>query len=177
MANRISLARPYARAIFAEALEGDTLGSWRQRLDALAEALDDASLRPVVRSKVIAREAKLKAMSIALGADAGLTDLAGLLVKNDRLELAGEIAAQFAELVREHEAKQKVTISTPHPLSEEDLQTLSERLSSRIGKRIEIDAQVDSSLLAGVRISGQGWLIEGNMRAQLAHLARQLLAA
>ena len=176
MSSFASLARPYARAVFAEALATDSLALWQQRLQALVDALSDKSLVPVVRSKAIQRDAKIKAFAAALGADVALAGLARLLVQNDRLELAHEIAAQFAELVRKQEHKQAVIITSPYPLDDADLQALTQRLKQRIGMQLEVAVRVDPELIAGVQIRAQGWQIDGNMRAQLADLSRRLIA-
>ena len=176
MVNHDSLARPYARALFAEAVDSDTIGAWQQRLASLAGAVEDPSVQMVLQSKVIARQVKRTAVRVALDKDTALQNLADLLVANDRLLLVKKIENQFNEMVRELEAKQKLTISTPYPLAPEELQTLTERMKQRLGSQVEIETLLDPSLVAGVRIRAKGWTIEGNMQAQLTRLARRLAA-
>ncbi|MBK1726076.1 F0F1 ATP synthase subunit delta [Halorhodospira neutriphila] len=177
MAERSTLARPYARAVF-ELAGADTAERqrWSQRLQALAELVEHPELAQLLDHPAVTPQQLTELVVEALG-DLGDTgrNLVRVLAENRRLRLAPELARVYEELRAEAEGVVDVEIVAAQPLEEAQQQRLSDALRQRLGKEIRLHSRVDESLIGGAVIHAGDTTIDGSVRGQLTRLSSALV--
>jgi F-type H+-transporting ATPase subunit delta len=178
MLNRITLARPYARAAFLAAREHDMLERWSGSLELAAQIALQDPVPGLIGSPRLTREQVVKLFTDTGGDqfDQRFVNFLRTLGQYRRLALLPEIHAQFQALRREAEARVHVLVSSAHPMSDEETAHMSERLRKRYGREVDLEVKVDASLIGGAVIRVQDQVIDGSVRGQLERLARQVAA-
>jgi len=176
MISRITLARPYARAAFQAAHQAEALAEWRQRLMLAAEIAESAEMRALIDNPRIGRDQLVELFGEIAGErfDATFVSFLNTLGHYDRFALLPEIAAQFEFLRREAQRRVHVHVTSAYPLEQDERDGLIERLRKRFGRDIDLDVDVDESLIGGVVIRSGDEVIDGSVRGRLEQLGRQL---
>ena len=102
-------------------------------------------------------------------------NLIALLLRRGRIEQLPRVAAEFRRL---DNARQGITVATATsaaPLTPDEVRALTGRLEQMTGGRIELDLQVDPSLLGGLVVRVGDRLIDGSVRGRLERLRNQLV--
>lgn len=169
-----SLAGRYASALFELADSQKQLDSVASDLATLRRMMDDSvDLRRLVASPVIGRDAQGKAMAALLEA-AGATSLVrrfvGVACQNGRLrDLPGMIDAYLAELARRR-GETAADVVSATPLSEAQMQALSETLRRLVGNKVSVNARVDADLLGGLIVKVGSRMFDSSIRTKLQRL-------
>lgn len=176
MAELVTIARPYAEAVFRVARAADALADWSRMLalctavvrdPQMAALIDDPNVPPATLERVF--------FEICGGelSEAG-RNFIRLLIENDRLALLPVITELFEALRREHENELNAVITSAFPLTEEQTRDLAARLEKRFGRRVKIETRVDPDLIGGARITVGDVVIDGSVAGQLAKMASAL---
>lgn len=178
MAERITVARPYADAAFALAREMNALAPWNEILR-LAEAIttDPQMANALANPKLSAAEKSALFLGVAgdrLSGDA--RNFVRVLVDADRIELLPEIRQLFEALRNEAEGLARATIESAQPLTDAQVADLTAALAKRFGKRIEATTLVNPGLIGGARISVGDTVIDGSVRGKLEAMRHALQA-
>ena len=173
---RRAYARRYSQAVFGIALEKKELDRWQSDLKKIASLVEDASLVAVLQSPKVPFDAKTGLLSERLGDVNPLAlNLVYLLLARGRLGMVADIAAEYQRLLNSHRGIDQAEVATAVPLSDEDRQRLAEQLGAITGKRVVVEAEVDSSLVGGVMARVGGKLLDGSTRSKLRALKRELV--
>jgi F-type H+-transporting ATPase subunit delta len=177
MAERTTIARPYADAAFGIARDARALGAWSEMLRlAHAMAMDPAVGRTLGNPKLNSAEKSTLFLSIAGDRfTADMRNFVRVLIDAHRIELLPEIVTLFDALRNDAEGVAKATIESAQPLSEAQVAELTGAMSRRLGKRVEATAIVDPTLIGGARIAVGDTVIDGSVRGKLAHMRQSLL--
>ncbi len=103
-------------------------------------------------------------------------NLLGLMLRRGRIQELPRLAAEFRRL---DNARQGITIATAtsaSPLSPDEVRAITERMEQFTGGRIELEIQVDPSLLGGLVVRVGDRLIDGSVRSRLERLRNQLVS-
>ena len=176
MAELAALARPYAEAVFLLAEEKGQVDQWSDMLGFLKQVTSDELLKKIADNPKISKGALQGAMAdICQGQmdDNGL-NLIKLLIKNNRLQLAGEIAEQYEVKKAEKGGIIDVKVTSAFPMSDSDKEELSKSLSGSFGKQVKISVEEDSSLIGGMIIRAGDKVIDGSLSGQIQQLANKL---
>ena len=178
MAEPSTVARPYAEAAFRLADDKGALAAWSVMLAALAAvAADDRVRAAVADPKLSDAQAAGVFISILAGKLNGdAENFVRVLAENRRLDLLPEINAQYDLLKNEREGVLEATVFTAFELSEGQATDLVQRLEKKTGRRIKPRFEVDSSLIAGVKVVLGDKVIDASARAQLGALEAALKA-
>ena len=173
MSQAPTLARPYARAAFAIAREGNALPAWSDALAFAARVAADPTVAALLGNPGLI-QADATTLLAPEGADATFGNFLGLLFENRRLPLLPEIAGMFDELRFEAErvVKAKVTSAVPMPAAE--LETITAALKKRFGRDVEVETAVDESLIGGAVIDAGDVVIDGSLKGKLGRLQAAL---
>ncbi len=171
-----TIARPYAEAIFARAVEIDKLDLWSEMLDLLAAVVSDPSMAGIVKNPLIDRN-ELTSLLLEIGGghlnDEG-ANLVKLLVQNGRLPILPEITELFAELKAEKERVLKVHVASAYALKPAQEKQLADALKEKLGRKVTITSEKDPDLIGGVHIRAGDTVIDGSVKGQLQQLANEL---
>jgi F-type H+-transporting ATPase subunit delta len=170
-------ATRYAEAAFAVAEPAGQLDAWMAALDRAGALFTDPTAERFLTSPVVAPDRKEAALAELLP---GLPDPVGnffnILIHRDRVDLIPDIRRVFRRLVNEHRGVELAQIKTARPIDQRQREVIAARLSTLTGKRVEVEAEVDPSILGGVVAHVGDNVIDGSIRGRLERLHRALMA-
>lgn len=173
MAEKSTVARPYARAIFEVAESSGSFSGWSGFLARAAAVVMDERMAELIASPALDREALASLMIELAGDEAGDEghNLLRLLAENGRLEYLPEITAEYEVLKDEAENMVDVEVVSAVALSEEEKNEYAAAMRERLGRQVRLDCRVDSSLLGGAIIRAGDLVIDGSVSGSLQQLA------
>jgi len=173
MAEYTTSARPYARAVYAQATETASVASWGDALSLMAAVASDASMQEILDKPQLSKEQKgelmLKVLSDKLNQQQ--QNLVRLMAENGRLRALPEVAHQFEIYRAEAEGKVEAEVISAFALTSEQERAITEMLKSKLGRDVSITTSTDESLIGGVVIKAGDTIIDGSMKSQLESLA------
>ncbi len=172
MADRATIARPYARAAFAHARESSDLAGWSNLLGAAAQgAADPGVARLIGNPHVTGAELVelLGGLSGKAGGEGGRNFLK-TLAENRRLALLPHIAAQFEALRAEVENVMDVEIIAAREIAVPQEMALASALKKRLGREVRMHTRIDESLLGGAIVRAGDLVIDGSLKGRLERL-------
>ncbi len=178
----LTLARPYAKAVFELARETKTLAPWSESLAALSVAVSDARLEALIGSPALSRD-QLAELLLGVLDTAGLSkapqwqqlrSLVRLLAENRRLPVAPTIAGMYEAMRAEAESRIEVEITTAVKVASTQADYLSAAISKRLARTVEIQWNMDENLLGGAMIRAGDLVIDGSLKGELQRLSQTL---
>lgn len=178
MLNRTTLARPYARAAFQAARDHDAVAAWGRNLAVAAQVAVEQPMPALLENPRLTQEQVLDVFRAVGGEslDDHFVNFLKTLSQSRRLALLPDVFAQFEALRREAEERVHVLVTSAHAMNEDEIRHLSERLRQRFEREIDLEVDVDASLIGGAVIRARDKVIDGSVRGQLERLARQVAA-
>jgi F-type H+-transporting ATPase subunit delta len=176
MAERATVARPYAKAAFAVARDKGLLEQWSAWLGS-ARSVVASDEYGQLRSSPGVTERQLMELIAGICGDKLDTHgraLLDLLVENDRLELLPEIASRFEELKAEDQNVAEVEVVSAVVLDDAQQQRLAGALRTRLRRDVRLHCTVDSSLVGGAVVRSGDLLIDGSLAGKLERLGTEL---
>lgn len=176
MAEKVTIARPYAKAVFALACEQDKLAEWSETLGVAAGVVSDRRVAELLHSPRVT-SAELADLIIGLCADKA-DELAGnfirVLAQYRRLNVLPEIVSLFESLRGEYENSVDVSLYSALPVSQAHQDKIAEALRKRLGRDVRLHCEIDESLIGGAVIRAGDLVIDGSLSGRLARLATEL---
>jgi F-type H+-transporting ATPase subunit delta len=170
-------AKRYALAAFELAQEHNDTAAWLSAVQQIAEFMGDPEVKRVLENTRVSQEPKQRLIEAALGDLPALPlNLAKLLVRKNRSELAVDIARQFQELLEEQRGVSRARATTAVPLGDTERDALSRRLAEQTGGEVVLETAVDPGLLGGVVVQIGDRLIDASTRSKLRALRASLNA-
>jgi F-type H+-transporting ATPase subunit delta len=175
---RASLAGRYASALFDLARDQRQIESVSNSLDALGQALlDSKDFNELVASPLVSRKAAGQAfagLAPQLGLDPITTNFVGVLARNGRKGELRAVIRAFRRLAAEHRGEATADVVTARPLNDDQLAQLRQQLRTRAGRDVNIEANVDPSLLGGIVVKLGSQQIDASIRTKLNRLAQAM---
>lgn len=175
-----TVAKSYAKAIFALARERNQAEQVQAELDRAAEAvtadgevadvLGRPWISPVVRKK-LADEIGQKLELSKLG-----RDFLGLLATQGRADHLAAIAHAYRDMLDAASGRVRARVRTAVALTDLDRAALSSKLQRALGgKHVVIEEVVDKHLLGGFVAEIGGLVVDGSLDGQLARMRERLV--
>ena len=176
MAELVTIARPYAEAIFALAKERNKLSEWSDMLSLLVTVYDDPQLQAAIASPTVTRADIERLMLAVCGEqiDGNATNFIQLLVQNGRLPAVAEIRRLFDLLKSEDEGVVEARISSAFPLEGQELEKIVSLLSKRYQKNISPTVDINSDLIGGIMVQVGDKVWDASVRGRLQEMATAL---
>jgi F-type H+-transporting ATPase subunit delta len=176
MAEKATVARPYARAAFAYARDHDKLDSWSSWLGTARAVVQSEEYHALASSPGIRTEHLLGLIAGVCGdaLDENGRALLGLLAENDRVDYLPEIAEHFEELKAQDQNVADVEIVSAVALSEAQQQRLVRALRTRLRRDVRLHCSVDPALIGGAVVRSGDLLIDGSLASKLERLGTEL---
>jgi len=176
MAEQITVARPYAEAVFALAREQNTLPEWAEMLRIASNVASDEGMRMALdnpRLSVAAKESLLLAIcGDQLNAEG--RSFVRVLLEADRLGLLPEIRQLFAALKDAADGFARAQILSAFPIDDAQLAGLKSALERRFGRKIEATVSIDPELIGGARVVVGDTVIDASVQGELRAMANHL---
>jgi F-type H+-transporting ATPase subunit delta len=178
MADNTTIARPYAKAAFAEARADSMLGAWSGALHTAAAVVEDPRMHSLLGDPHVTA-AQLSQLVLDI-AGAGLGDhgrnFVQLLAQAHRLNCLPEIAALFDAFKDDAEGIADVTVTSAEALDAKQQQSLSTALARRLKREVRLHCLTDPALLGGAVLRSGDLVIDGSVRGRLERIAQELVA-
>lgn len=184
MADNNTIARPYAQAIFELAHESGELSTWSESLDAAGQLMADGQVVAYLSDPAFNNEQRAKFLTglfskggagLLAGKDKKGTNFLKLLLEYSRIAVLPEISAHFETLKAEVENTVDVTVTSASPLSKKQKDTITKALRDRLGRDVNLETQIDETLIGGAVIKAGDVVIDGSLRARLEGLTNALI--
>ena len=176
MAEKSTIARPYAEAVFQLADASKQLKEWSAMLQTVAMIAADADMQSIIGNTSVNKEQVAQLVVDVAGdvmTDAG-RNLVKLLTENRRLDVVAEIAEQFETLKAEAEKTVEAEIVSALEVSAVQQSMIAEKLKARLGCEVSLKCSVDESLMGGAIIKAGDMVIDGSVSGQLNKLSVEL---
>lgn len=176
MAEPITIARPYAKAVFDLAAEHNDFERWSVLLSQLVQIISVPALIAIIddpkRSK--SEIQKLVISLLPEQSDDKCQNLLTILQEYGRLSLVPEIVRQFELMKTEAQGGINAVIEAAYPLNSKEQDNLSALLSRKYKKSVKISIQKKPELVGGIRILVGDEVIDNSIRGKLHAMAVSL---
>ena len=179
MAEKVTIARPYARAAFEHARERGALAAWSQLLAAAAAVARSPGAEDLFGNPRVGAEELVELMT-GVATDMGATvsadgrNFLGLLAHNHRLSFLPEIAAHFEALKADAENTIDVEVTTAMALTPEQRARLRQALERRFARQVRLAEAVDPALVGGATVRAGDLIIDGSLKGRLERLEQRI---
>jgi F-type H+-transporting ATPase subunit delta len=176
MAEAVTIARPYAVAVFRLAKEKNALAKWSEMLGFASAVAADAQMRAIIEDPKLA-SADVERMFLSVCGDKldeSGKNLVKLLVEYGRLALMPEIASIYEGLKAQDEGTLDAEITAAAKLDDAQVKTLVTQLQIKFGKKVEATVKVDPEIIGGIKIVVGDTVIDASVRGRLQELAYTL---
>ncbi len=179
--NKLTAARPYAKAIFEIAVEKKALDSWSELFSLWAALAVNTQLVALYSDPHWSHQ-QLAQLFIEL-TEKEIKNVADdarhflqLLALNKRLNLLPEIAQVFRQYRAALEKTARVEVTTARPLTEKMMSELTRVLSEHLQCQAQMQFSQDETLIGGAVIRvGDSVVMDGSVRDKLNQMRQALL--
>lgn len=183
MADYLTVARPYARALFSEALDKNALSDWQPVLNVLAAIVDVLSARHMISNPNVSPEQKYQLcwdtlreiVSVKQNIEQDVQRLIHVLLVEKRLPAVPAIARVYHQLVANHNNIIEVDVISATALTQAQQEQLIQALEKRFNSTVTIDYSHDASLIGGLIIKSDNWVFDGSIRSKLLRLTERVI--
>jgi F-type H+-transporting ATPase subunit delta len=176
MADRATIARPYARAAFAYANGAKELAAWSKLLGAAAVGAKDARVSRLIGNPHVTGDelvALLGGLSNGAAGEGG-TNFLRALAENRRLALLPEIAEQYEQLRADVENVVDVEVVAAREIAAPQQKRLEAALAKRLGRSVRMHTRIDETLIGGAVVRAGDLVIDGSLKGRLERLGSAL---
>ena len=172
-----TIARPYARAAFASALEKKSgLQKWSKMLSVLGSLVSEKVVMDKLDDPRISSEDASGLLKKLLGRDINEEgrNFINVLAEYGRLDLIPNIAYQYELLKADHEKTINVEVISAYKITKSEEKQLSDALQARLQREVSLTTKVDEALLGGAVIKAEDTVIDGSILGKLRKLSQAL---
>jgi F-type H+-transporting ATPase subunit delta len=176
MAEKVTIARPYAKAAFAYARERNAFASWSDVLKIASAVVADPKVEKLLSSPRVSPQQLVDLIAGVVGGslDEHGKNFLGTLAQNRRLDLLPDISAMYETLRAEIEQVADVHVSSAAALSAPQRERLTVALKKRLRRDVRLHESVDASLIGGAIVRTGDMVIDGSLKARLDRLATDI---
>jgi len=178
LADKTTVARPYAKAAFEQASDDKRLAEWSDALRSGAVVVKDARVENLLGNPQVT-PSQLSGLVFDIAAsklDGDGRNFFDMLAENRRLAYLPEIAVLFDELKDKAEGVVDVTVTSAAPLDAGQQKTLSSALERKLKRSVRLHCETDPKLIGGAVVRAGDLVIDGSVLAKLHRIAYELTA-
>ncbi|ABR73707.1 ATP synthase subunit delta [Actinobacillus succinogenes] len=175
MSELTTIARPYAKAAFDFAVEQSAVEKWHEMLAFIAEVAKDEQIQQFLTSSLSPEKVADTVISICgEHLDKSGQNLIRLMAENKRLTVLPAVFNEFRHYMEEYNAIAEVQVISAQPLNATQTDKIAAAMEKRLARKVKLNCSVDNTLIAGVIIRTDDFVIDGSSRGQLNRLANEL---
>jgi len=178
MADRSTIARPYAKAAFRQAQASSQLDRWSTLLDRAAATVADARVASLIGDPRVtpAQLAELVTSVAGENLNEQERNYLRVLADNRRLRILPDIARLFQAMKDDAEGTVDVTVTSAASMQDSERDTIAASLTKRFGRKVRVHTEVDPSLIGGAVVRAGDLVIDGSIKSRLERMAFELTA-
>ncbi len=169
MAEAITVARPYAEAVFRLALESKDLSQWSKILQIAAEIAQDDQIKLLVGNPLVSAM-QLSELILEIGGkrfSREARNFIKLMVENKRVHVMPQVMELFEQLKAQHEGVLEAKIITAFKLESGQLDKLVTDLEKKFNRKVEAQVSVDPEIIGGVKVEIGDEIFDASVRGKL----------
>jgi F-type H+-transporting ATPase subunit delta len=172
------IARRYAHGLFALTEENKSSDAVQKDFEDLANILkaDDSLIQFLAAPQLLDSDKHAVVDKVFQGkVSENLYSLIHLLVAKHRTDFMVEIADEYEALFNESRAIVGTRLITAVPLTDDEMNAIRAKLNQLTGRQIDLEAEVDPKIIAGVIAIVGDKIIDRSVRHELEVLREQLM--
>jgi F-type H+-transporting ATPase subunit delta len=176
VAERATIARPYAKAAFEYARAANAMPGWSEALANAAKIVSDPRVAALTKSPRVTSNVLVEFIAEFEGPkpDPQFQSFVRLLAENHRLLLLPDIAAHYEELRAAEENTVDVDVISAVALTGAQADKLKTALGARLKRQVRMQNSVDPTLLGGAVVRAGDLIIDGSLKGRLERLSTEL---
>ena len=170
------LARPYAKAVFASALDAAIIDETKEELKTMALASLTPEVQSMIEDPTMSKDEILKSLKALFdGSISKISQsLLNVLAENNRLNLLEAVFEIYQEIVAKHKEQKAVEVFVATEPSEDTTETIKTRLVSAYGEGTNIEFKIDPNIMGGLSIKVGDETLDLSIRGKVKKLINQL---
>lgn len=172
------VASRYSKALLDLAVEQNALDNTRTDAQHLANAVAATpELAMLLKSPVVKADLKNKALGEAFKGQFSplFASFVTLLVKKGREVHLAEIVAQFEQDVLAHLGIVNANVVSASDLDDKARASLTAKLKEQLGKEVQLNVEVDASLIGGFKLEVDGKMLDKSISGKLNALRNTMI--
>jgi F-type H+-transporting ATPase subunit delta len=175
-----TLAKPYAQAIMLTAGSAKEQRDWLKFSGLLASVSASEDIKNILARPGTSKEEKINTLNNIITKLHGKklskkeSNFLELIIKNERFSVMPSVYSQFDSLVGQNSKNKQFKVTTAYKLTAAEEKELSKSLTDKHKVSVEIDSEVDDSLLGGVVIKDGDKVLDSSIQARLEALHQKL---
>jgi len=167
-----NLSARYATALFELATESGNLDKLLTEARFLRDAFRNTDALQVLTHPLISTQEKNSFVEKAFGKAVGqdLFNFMKLAIAKNRENFLLPALTRLVEMIKLHRNQISAKVVSAVPLSDEQRVRLSRSLSLRLRKEVDVYVVVDPSLIAGISIYVDGYLLDRSVKTMLKNM-------
>ncbi len=173
MAESLTVARPYAEAVFRLGRESSKLADWSGWLGRLSLIANESAMQDCFGNPKLSSRQVTDLVVGVLGVEApqALSRFIEVLAENGRLALLPEIQCLFEELKSVEEGVKEAHIVSAFPMDDAQVKQVMPVLEQHFSSKLKPRVTVDPSLIGGIKVEVGDEVFDASVRGQLDAMA------
>ena len=170
------LARPYAKAVFASALDTESIDEIKEELKTMALVSSTIEVKGMIEDPTLSNNEILNSLKILLEGTISKTSqsLLNVLAENNRFNLLEAIFEIYKEIVAKHKEQKSVEVFVATEPSNDTEETIKTRLVSTYGEGTNVEFKIDPHIMGGLSIKVGDETLDLSVKGKVKKLINQL---
>ena len=170
------LARPYAKAVFASALDTESIDEIKEELKTMALVSSTIEVKSLIEDPTLSNNEILNSLKILLEGTISKTSqsLLNVLAENNRFNLLEAIFEIYKEIVAKHKEQKSVEVFVATEPSSDTKETIKTRLVSTHGEGTNVEFKIDPHIMGGLSIKVGDETLDLSVKGKVKKLINQL---
>ena len=170
------LARPYAKAVFASALDTESIDEIKEELKTMALVSSTIEVKGMIEDPTLSNNEILNSLKILLEGTISKTSqsLLNVLAENNRFNLLEAIFEIYKEIVAKHKEQKSVEVFVATEPSSDTKETIKTRLVSIYGEGTNVEFKIDPNIMGGLSIKVGDETLDLSVKGKVKKLINQL---
>ncbi len=173
------LARPYAKAVFASALDTESIDEIKEELKTMALVSSTIEVKGMIEDPTLSNNEILNSLKILLEGTISKTSQSLLNVlaennRNNRFNLLEAIFEIYKEIVAKHKEQKSVEVFVATEPSSDTKETIKTRLVSTHGEGTNVEFKIDPHIMGGLSIKVGDETLDLSVKGKVKKLINQL---
>lgn len=181
MTDYITVARPYAKAVFLIAKEENTISGWSNLLAVLDEISADVEASDFISRPDFSLQEKTQFLQTAVATllKRKLTNqeanFLSVILSAKRYEVFPSIRQAYDEMVLSDESIIEVDLVSAFEVKETENEMFVKALEKHFQKSIKLNVSVDPNLIGGAVVKAGDWVMDGSVKGRLEQMTSFLV--
>ncbi len=172
------IAKRYAKALVELSEEKKAIDKTKSDFASFVAAVDSLpAMQKLFSSPVFTPENKksvIKELSAKLGMQETTRRFVEHLAETGRIRYLNDVHEAFLAILAERQNRATVQLVTAAAIKSAELEDIKKKLETLTGKKVDINSQVDASLIGGAKARVGSVIYDGSIKNQLSKMRDQL---